>query len=481
MVAESKQGYKFFKRLFDRADASNLAMFRILFGALMAYESIFGYMPKIADRYSSETFHFTYPGFEWVRPWPGVGTEVHLWLMAGAAAGICLGLCYRLSAVGFFLLYTHLFLIEKAAFNNHYYLICLIAFLFIASDAHNRFSVDRVLGRSSDNTVPYWQYFLFRMQFVIVYFYGGIAKINGDWLQAEPIRHWLKSRAEDGILPLFAGEEWFIYFVAYGGLIFDISIGWLLLWRKTRPPAVLLVLLFHLFNGYVFSIGVFPWLAIAATVLFLETDAISNALARVNVPPAGSIDPPGDLAAQNKLKHLALFVFVSVYLSVQILVPLRHLAYPGNVSWTEEGHMFAWHMKLRDKRGRLTYIVRDGASSTTMTIDDNDLEDRLSRKQLSRLRGDPLMIAQYGKELKREFIQKGMTEPRVHAISLVSLNGRPFQYMIDPKIDLGHLETNRIFADSWIVPLRSDLEPGGYSRFSPQNLPSRISAMEESD
>ena len=39
----------------------------------------------------------------------------------------------------------------------------------------------------------------------------------------------------------------------------------------------------------------------------------------------------------------------SVFLLVQLTLPLRHYIYQGNVSWTEQGHRFAWHMKLRSK------------------------------------------------------------------------------------------------------------------------------------
>ena len=49
------------------------------------------------------------------------------------AAGILLGFFYRLSALLFFLTFTHVFLIEKALYQNHYYLICLISFLMIFS------------------------------------------------------------------------------------------------------------------------------------------------------------------------------------------------------------------------------------------------------------------------------------------------------------------------------------------------------------
>ena len=60
---------------------------------------------------------------------------------------------------------------------------------------------------------------------------------------------------------------------------------------------------------------------------------------------------------------------VAAWVAIQLLVPLRHFFYPGNVSWTEEGHRFAWHMKLRSKRGVCTYHVTDPVSGRTWEID----------------------------------------------------------------------------------------------------------------
>ena len=37
---------------------------------------------------------------------------------------------------------------------------------------------------------------------------------------------------------------------------------------------------------------------------------------------------------------------VVLFLGIQFLLPLRHLLYPGNVNWTEEGFRFAWRVML---------------------------------------------------------------------------------------------------------------------------------------
>ena len=44
-----------------------------------------------------------------------------------------------------------------------------------------------------------------------------------------------------------------------------------------------------------------------------------------------------------------------------VAVPTRHFfVYEGNPSWSEEGHLAAWHMMLRTKKGEMMLMVTDG-------------------------------------------------------------------------------------------------------------------------
>ena len=67
-----------------------------------------------------------------------------------------------------------------------------------------------------------------------------------------------------------------------------------------------------------------------------------------------------------------LLGFILVWFSFQILFPVRHLLYPGSPSWTEEGHRFSWQMKLRDKRARAVFMVRDPATDMRWEITPDD-------------------------------------------------------------------------------------------------------------
>ena len=49
--------------------------------------------------------------------------------------------------------------------------------------AHRKFSVDAMLRPSlTTEFAPAWSLWVLRAQMGLVYFFGGIAKLNGDWL-----------------------------------------------------------------------------------------------------------------------------------------------------------------------------------------------------------------------------------------------------------------------------------------------------------
>lgn len=116
-------------------DGASLAAFRVAFGAVMAGEALCGFYWIYNGRFrlvlDPASFHFAYYGFGWVRP---CGESWHVVLCAAALLagfGVAAGVWPRVSAAVFFLVSSYFFLIEKALYVNHHYLICLIAFLLI--------------------------------------------------------------------------------------------------------------------------------------------------------------------------------------------------------------------------------------------------------------------------------------------------------------------------------------------------------------
>lgn len=440
-------------RLWAPVDIAGLVYFRIAFGVLMSVWGI-KYLAegRIASAYLAPRFHFTYDFFHWVAPWPGAGMYVHFVALIVLAKCIAAGFLYRVTSVLFALGFTHVFLIDRAYYQNHYYLLTLVCWIMVVLPANRRWSLDALEGFAPrSDTVPAWTYGLLRFQIGVPYFFGGIAKLHSDWLQGEPIRMMLADRTSYPVIGSWLGTEAAVWVFVYGGLLFDLLIVPALLWRRTRLAAYGVSLIFHFLNATLFNIGVFPWFMVLATVIFFEPDW-PRRLFRLN--PAVL---PGTVPAVNwrglPFLSRALVVLLAAHVGFQSVWPLRHHLYEGDVSWTERGHLFSWHMLLRGKTVGLRYYVTDPITGRTGTF---DLRPYLSVEQANKFARDPELILDMAHFIAREVRRLGHGQVEVRALALVSLNGRKPQLMIDPTVNLA-AEPQGLHHRPWIVPLTEPL------------------------
>lgn len=432
---------KTLSRLFDPIDIALLVFFRIAFGALMLWE-VWRYFEydRIARYYVEPTYFFYYWGFDWLNPLPGDGM---FWLFHGLgllAILIMLGAFYRPAMVLFWLAFTYVFLLDKAQYLNHFYLVSLVSFLLIFIPAHRAFSVDAWLRPGiRSQQVPQWSLWLLRGQMAVVYFFGGVAKLNPDWFAGQPLREWMGARTDFPIIGSLFTEEWMVYLFTYSGLLLDLFVVPFLLWRRTRPFALLLAITFHLLNSQLFNIGIFPWFAIAATLIFLPPSTFR---------PRWLPLPTASLPALSGSRQRWILAAMALYFAVQIVLPLRHFLYPGDASWTEEGHVYAWRMRLREKDGEITFYASNPQTGTSWPL---DVAQILNPRQLDQMKDNPPMILQFAHYLA-EPLQAVEPTIRIHAHVPMSLNSRTPQLMIDPSADLSR-EPDSLFMADWIVPL----------------------------
>lgn len=435
-------------------------------------------------------FNFKYGGFFWVEPLSPDGMIMLFYLLGVLSIFIAVGFLYRLSITAFFIIFTYTFLLEQARYLNHFYLVMLISFLMIFIPAHRSFSIDAWLfPRVQRNWIPRWSLLLLRFQIGVVYFFGGIAKFNADWLSGSPMDLWLPRRADFPVVGAYFDLPEVIFLVSYSGLILDILAFPLLMYRKTRPWIALALVSFHFVNDKLFSIGIFPWFMIATLVLFLPPAwprlfyqywmqrSVSQKLAIVLTALTGagiacwfhggfSVVPflcgllvfgllfwdfhknpaeendPGRIEVPKKA--LLISTVLGLWAFVQITIPLRHYVIPSNPSWTEEGHRFAWHMKLRSKSCDLQFYIDDSETSSKVALDPanylrpwqyEDMEDR------------PQLIAQYARILSSIYDHKP-----IYADVQCSLNGNPPAQLIDPDVDLTKVRFRDWKRNEWIQP-----------------------------
>ena len=451
------------EKLFQPIDIASLVFYRVAFGLLM-FIDIAGYTVTghLYRKWVEPDFRFQYYGLEWVPMPSGEAFYALVAIQMAAALGVMLGLFYRLSAITLFIAVSLFFLFDQSNYQNHHYLICLLGALAIFLPAHRSHSLDARRHPSlKSNFAPAWALWLLRAHMAIAYFYGGIAKLHHDWFQGAPVRIWFGERAHDPLIGRWINTEGAIWIVTYGGVIFDLLIVPLLLWRKTRFFAFLAAIAFHLSNATIFSIGIFPFLSIALTALFF-TPATHRKIITLFTPKKKRRHHH-PLASESDFHQPAfrwrrtILVTLSLYLGWQLLMPFRHWLYPSNPNWSEEGHRFAWHMMLRRKHATVDFIVYHPSIRYAWRF---NTMDHITAWQYRKMSYHPDMILQFAHHISNHLQRQNLPPAEVHVLAFASLNGRPPALLIDPAVDLAQMPRN-LQSASWILPLenRSGIPP----------------------
>ncbi len=375
---------------------ASAAAFRIIFGLLGAAAVVrFAAKGWISDLYVEPAHHLSYHGFGWVQAWPGWGMHAHFALLGLASLCVALGYRWPLSIAAFFLLFTYIELIDQTTYLNHYYFISLISFTMVFLPLSRMASLDsrRASTGKPRPPIPRAVLWTLRAQIGLVYVFAGIAKLNPDWLlHAEPLRIWLYNSADTPLIGPFVREPWLPYFMSWAGAFFDLTIvGWLL-WKRTRPFAYGVLVAFHAATGMLFpSIGMFPWIMVGATLIFFDPDwPIRFAQRLRRLVGKGHADAPvtwpsAEARPLSWQARAAVFLLVAVF-AVQVLAPLRHLAYPGNVRWTEEGYRFSWRVLVTEKTGLVKFRVVSRAADGEQLVYP---EEYLTPTQVERMAYQP--------------------------------------------------------------------------------------------
>ncbi|PTT02521.1 HTTM domain-containing protein [Pedobacter sp. HMWF019] len=426
------------KHLWKPVHIAPLVVLRIAFGFIMLVSTIRFVLRGWVDAfYIRPAFHFTFYGFGWVRPFGATGMYVLFGVMAFAALLVMLGLFYRIAMLVFFLSFTYVELLDKTTYLNHYYFVSVMAFLMLLVPAHRYFSLDVLRKPSLKVTkIPRWMIDIFKLQLVLVYFYAGVSKLNYDWLiAAMPLKIWLPASSHLFLIGGLLTQTWIAYVFSWFGMLFDLLIGFFLLDKRTRKPAYVMVVVFHLVTGWFFKIGMFPYIMIFVTLVFFpEWSVFQKEEERLY-----KVTGPG-------IKFI--YAILVIHFTVQLLLPFRFLFYPGKLYWTEEGYRFSWRVMLMEKGGTAFFHVTDPATGRTTEINNSQY---LTNFQETMMATQPDMILQYAHFLASEYQKKGIKDPVVTVQSYVTLNGSGSRSYIDPKVNLAKEEEN-FKPKKWILP-----------------------------
>ncbi len=430
-------------------DVASLAVLRILFGALLFVgTSRFVLQGWVERLYGQPTFFFKYWGFSWVEVWPLWGMYLHYAALVVLALFITLGLFYRAAVTLFLLLFTYLQLMDVTNYLNHYYLVVLLLGLMALLPMNAAFSLDaRRRPKLARASVPAWMIWLLRFQVGVVYLFASLAKVGPDWLLfAQPLGIWLGTKTHLPFIGALLELPFSVWLFSWAGFLYDLTIVLWLSWPRTRPFAYLTVLVFHGLTSVFFAIGMFPVImAVSTTVFFSPSWPRRFLRGAAAAPPSLAATPtPGGWTRAQRLGALAF----ALYALVQVGLPLRHLAYPGDVLWGEQGMRFSWRVMVREKDGAVTYRVRQVSTGREWLASPHDY---LTWRQVHEMSGQPDLILQLAQHIARDFERRGKGPVEVRVDATASLNGRAPARLIDPDVDLTKIDDG-IGVARWILP-----------------------------
>ena len=272
------------ENLFRPVDALPLGIFRFLFGFLLCVEFLVVSRETFPHYYIEPVYYFTYPLFDLLGLKPL--SKHFLWLIFYAlqisAVGIMLGLFTRLCFIVFTSAFGYFFFMESSPYTNHYYLIFLLSFLMCFGHSGSIFSLDSLIKKNTRREqVGYWELFLLRLQICVVFVFGGLAKVNADWLiQAAPL--YLNLIKHFSFLGYPLQEKWMAVVLSWGGMLSDLGLGILLFINRWHKLTFIWLCLFNGMNIFLFGLGIqtFPYLMISTYILFLPGPVVREAIAR---------------------------------------------------------------------------------------------------------------------------------------------------------------------------------------------------------
>lgn len=437
-------------------EAAPLAVFRILFGLMMLWSLVrfwsYGWIDKL---YIQPQFHFSYYGFEWVKP---LGSFTYLLFSICALATLCivLGYRYRWAMAVFFLSFTYIELMDKTTYLNHYYFTSALAFLLFFLPANAYFSLDaKRNSKIAFQQIPRWTIDSLKLLLTMVYLYAGLAKLNSDWLlRAMPLKIWLPSKVDIPIIGNFMGADWAHYAFSWSGALYDLTIPFLLLWSRTRGFAFVMVVVFHLLTGVLFPIGMFPYIMIVSALIFFDSSLhhkIVKYLSRILKIDKAYFDNgrKKTIAPKPSITLQLKYALVVLFFVFQMITPWRYSLYPGELFWTEEGYRFSWRVMLMEKSGYAQFKIVNPENGKWFYVDNTQFLTAFQEKQMA---SQPDFILEYAHFLDTHYQNvKGIADPEVYVECYVTLNGRRSRLYIDPKVDLSK-EKETFKTKTWILP-----------------------------
>mgnify|MGYP002000349590 FL=1 len=422
-----------------------ISIFRILFGIVLSLQSIYWVITGFIQKNIIDPT-FLFPFIKNVTP---LSDNFMIYGLNGllviSPILMVINKFYKIGLLIYLLSFTYLWVLCQGYFNNHYYLISLICFLLLFSKSP--------FSRIEKVRVP--QFHLYSLIFLIVavYIIAGINKLNPYWLYDVQPMTFILSKAG------LKESSFLIPLLSYLGLFFDLFIGPILLFKKTRNYGIVFSIFFHVLNFIIFllvggEIGFFPFIMIATLILFIEPSWIEERLLTNNARI---------LSRQNLNVHLTYLLLI--FLSLQIIIPFRHFFFKGYVDYNGIGQRFSWRLKNMYKEpvtqpGLINFTVLTSNGDTVSTFHLGNINKAniiLTDRQKTNLIYYPNMIPVFAKKIEDKF-QESINNKNfdfiIHGECEIGFMGRKSELLFSPKIDLTKISSLSHKTNSWLNPLK---------------------------
>ena len=428
------------QQLFHSFDIRSLAALRMAFGLWLFIDfsgmMIIGY---VQEAYVDAQVHFPFYGFEWITPLPAWGMYSLFSLLSLAALCVLIGYRTRLALSIFLLGQIYVFMLDIPYTLNKFYLFILLAFafIFLPSDRHWSLTAKRKPDLKLEYS-PRWNLFIFQFMLGLIYTYSGISKINPDWMQnGQPLASFLPHKWPFKLLSDDIKPQLFVL-LSYGGMCFDLTITWILSWKRTRGLGHIVQATFHLFNFTFLGVGSLSIFMIIFTLILFPPKWLRRYLFQAPATQEVAVVQPG--------VKPALIAFALVML----LLPHRHYLIDNNVNWTEKGHRFSWRLMTRTKGGSASYfIVEDNQTNQAWGVNPREY---LTPRQFRKMSAETDLVIVFAHWVEQEWAKKGFEDVKVRGIINTRLNGRKAQPLIDPELDLTQVQRS-VWRDEISLPL----------------------------
>ena len=444
--------------LYKPINASIVSLYRIVFGCFMVYQMIYYInIDYVVQFMTGPEFLFPYQDAEFLKPLSESTLDIlNIGLLVSAIL-IALGFWYRYAMIYFFVVFTYFTFVDKTLYNNHLYLMSLISLVMIFMNADKMYSVKSYFSKKKiSKTIPAWNQYILMFLIALPYFFGGIAKISPNWLDTNFTQIIIENSRGSFLNTLFS-DSFLSGFITYGGIIYDLLIVFILLFKRTRVLGIILVLIFNLTNNFILfnDIGLFPFLMICSTIVFFDSEKVGNFISKLFKKKENNDDAiqpeiqSGNWTFSQKLTSIVLVLFVIFHL----IMPFRYLMFTDNPEWTGIASRFSWRMKMQSKEiTNFDVTMVDKLSKDVMEI---DVTTFLTKNQLVHIAEDQYNLVYLAKYLKQKALKQYKdVDPIIHMDLKVKFNGLPSQNMFPYTTELTQIDEQNYTDDSWMLPLK---------------------------